>query len=166
LVLPLGALLDGWRSWNRNVRPWLKHSLLILTIAGIFVQVLAITVDWQLQYELMNEREATAFASGRYIWEPALSPVAVHALAALQIASGTAEFPKSKEGSAENNGRPKVNTLDFWWVYLWYMDRFRPLILTVLAALALAGGSTSYWLWRSVPVRSAARLAPVVGIDY
>ncbi len=137
LILPLGFVLGRWQQLSKA-----KRSAIILLVAtGFTIQTVAIAIDYQVQMELMQEQGNM----DKRLWRPGHSPLVVQARTCLQVLRGTAPYPNRPRDF--DSGRPRENTFDLWWVYMWKLGVARKLVvaallllvtLTLLAGVALA----------------------------
>jgi hypothetical protein len=143
LVLPLLPLLQRWADLPRAARAVIYG----LAAAGVLVQVLDVSIDFQHQLQLL--RETGVQAPDAQWWTLQYSGIWRHGQAAVGLLSGSAPYPASFQFTDLSTAMPLKTVLDVWWVYAW-IDGVSPLVvITVVIGAVVSVVTLARWLWRT-----------------
>jgi len=142
-----------------------RRLVLALAAAGVAVQVPGVAVDFnKAQLAFARSRPDYSIALTRYTWEGA--PLALNARTAavaipenLRYLTGRAIPPATEASNDESNrdfSQQFAFSLDFWWLYLFYLGAL-PRWAALTAPLGLL--ATAWWLSRRL-LRHPARRSP------
>ena len=150
LILPLLPLLQRWADLPRAAR----GAICGLAAAGVLVQLLDVSVDFQHQLQLL--REAGVEAPDAQWWTLQYSGIWRHGQAALGLLSGSAAYPSSFQFTDLSTAMPLRTVLDVWWAYAW-IDGVSPLVVvTVVVGAVAVVAALARWLWRAIVVNPSA----------
>ena len=144
------------------IAPWLaagrrRWTFWILLIVGVLVQLPGILVDFsKVQHEYARRHPGYAIDQSRYTWDA--SPLVLDTAAAIAAIPENARFvfglavpPDVRQSGAEvqrDFSQQFSFSLDFWWLYLFYLGAVPAWVSVGLVGLLGAGAVCSAWVLR------------------
>jgi hypothetical protein len=145
LLIVVPVLAVGWAALVASLaRRWRAFVMVLVTSIGILVQLPGVLVD----YAKVSQASAVRYTTEERQWRWAASPLVMNTRAALTAVPANVGYvfgwhaaPKiAAPASPDDRGFSQqfAFSLDFWWLYLFYMHLLNPLgLAAVVAAFTL-----------------------------
>ena len=154
VILPMTALLDSVR-WRKN-NPFIKLPVYVVFTLSFLIQISAVSVhfyDYFNYLQVENVHFTVVQAEGvPLIGEPPSeiyfkwmkSPILAQMNYMKRIGSEITnyryvELPQNATDREKITAHPSMHLFDFWWVYMFYMDRSYKGFIALLVLLIVAG---------------------------
>ena len=154
VILPIAELLDSVR-WRRN-NPFNNFPLYVVFTLSFLIQISAVSVHFYYylnQLQIENVQFTVVQAEGvPIIGEPPSeihfkwmkSPILAQMNYMKRIGSEITnyryvELPQNATDIEKITAHPSMHVFDFWWVYMFYMDRSYKGFIALLVLLIVAG---------------------------
>jgi 4-amino-4-deoxy-L-arabinose transferase-like glycosyltransferase len=154
VILPIAELLDSVR-WRKN-KSFFKLPVYVVITLSLLIQIAAVSVhfyDYFNQLQLENVQFTVVQAEGvpligeppsgnRFKWMK--SPILAQMKYIKRIGSEIrnyryVELPQNATDREKIAAHPSMHLFDFWWVYMFYMDRSNKGFIALLVLLIVAG---------------------------
>ena len=155
VILPITDLLDSFR-WRKNF-PFIKLSVYVVFTLSLLIQISAVSVHYHNYFINLQKDQNVQFtvvhAEGvPFIVEPhpeiyftwMKSPIVSQMKEIKRIGTEIKNYrfvvlPQNATNLEKINAQPLMNLFDFWWIYMFYIDRSYKGFIMLMVFLIVVG---------------------------